>query len=127
MTRVNKGVPVVEVDGVAEKPVGECRHGCRRFLVCSPNCGFVAMAEPFAVVKSNSSSVGCHPNKCDAEGVEDMHFGVDENFSGMVEKSVSATKRANVSVTGGGLVIGSSLRFEDLLTPLSELGVPVHV
>src|SRR5215468_12453308 len=82
MTRVNESVPVVEVDRVAEKPVGECLNGCIRFLVCSPNCSFVAMAEPFAVVKSNSSSVGCHPNKCDAEGVEDMHFGVDENFFG---------------------------------------------
>jgi hypothetical protein len=45
----------------------------------------------------------------------------------MVEKSVSAMKRANVSVTGGGFAIGSSLRSEDLLTPLSELGVPVYV
>src|SRR5262245_23613142 len=80
MTRVNEGVPVVEVDGMAEEPVGECRHGCGGFLVCSPNCGFVAMAQPFAVVKSNRSSVGCRSHKCGAEGVEDMHFGVDENF-----------------------------------------------
>src|SRR5262245_50070890 len=82
MPRVNEGVPVVEVDGVAEKPVGECGHWCRGSLVGSPNCGFVALAEPFAVVKSSRSSVGGHSHQSDAEGVEDMHFGVDENLFG---------------------------------------------
>jgi len=30
-------------------------------------------------------------------------------------------------VTGGGVAMGSSLLLEDLLTPLSELGVSVHL
>src|SRR5262249_43726807 len=100
MTRVNEGVPVVEVDGVAEKPVGECGHWCRGSLVGSPNCGFVAMAEPFAVVKSYRSSVGCGSHKCDAEGVEDMHFGVDENFFGNGGK-ISFSNKAGQCVGDG--------------------------
>jgi hypothetical protein len=48
-------------------------------------------------------------------------------LSEMVEKSVWATKRASVSVTGGGVAINSFLPFKDLLTQLSELGVSVYL
>jgi hypothetical protein len=45
----------------------------------------------------------------------------------IVAKSVSATKRASVSVTGGGVAIGFFLIVTRFGNPLSELGERVYV
>ena len=100
-----KGVPVVVIDGVGQQAVGESGHGGGGFSGVPQIDDSSLCAESFAIIECDAARARWNANKRDAERVEDMHLGIGQSFSEMVEKSVSATKRARVSVTGGGVAI----------------------
>jgi hypothetical protein len=91
MTRMNEGIPVVEVDGVAEAVGTPRRGGFWRVL----NCRLVARADSFAIKAIDAVSVETPTSA--APSVEDVHLGVGENFFEIVAKSVCSNEVASVS------------------------------
>lgn len=88
----------------------------------------IRLLNPGSLAVANGNSCYRSWQRCqrDPQRVEDMVLGMGESFVGnRGEKSVSATKRANVSVTGGSEVILFSCPFGDMKVPLSELGLRV--
>src|SRR5215470_6615104 len=81
MPCVNKGVPVVKIDGMTKESIGERSHRRGRSQACAPDCRFFAAAYSLAVIQSDGCSVRRDSYKSSAERVQDMHLRVGENLT----------------------------------------------